>query len=113
MIIRFPEQRLITAMRDHVVKHGGFYNLAFRFTPNAQRMLPEPRLPELAPAVVIPDVVAALALAPRIRVQHLDRLGISYSCASGLHTDAGLSHRQIPEQAQWKAPDRPSGKRTT
>ena len=69
---------------------------AFPFAVPAERKLSEVAKSGLLPPVVVTPLARGQSLAPRIGVQHLDRLRISYGCASWLHTDAGLSHISDP-----------------
>lgn len=83
-------------MIDDVVNDRCFSDAAMLTAPPTQGI----RFEELQPIALPLAAVAALSrgqsLTPRIRVQHLDRLGIGYGCASGLHADAGLSHASGP-----------------
>lgn len=87
-----PEQLLIATVIDDVVDHVGRCHATLGLAHHAEGMGFEELQAVALPLTTVASLCRGQSLTPRIRVQHLDRLRISYGCASGLHTDAGLSH---------------------
>lgn len=87
-------------MIDDVVDHVGRCHTALGLAHHAKGMGFEELQAVALPLATIAALRRGQSLSPRIRVQHLDRLRISYGSATWLHTDAGLGHISALSVAQ-------------